>query len=198
MEINSNLKRHIGIIVMMFFILAGASVSYGQLSVESYCDLAVESAEFEVSNASEHIVFAQQCIDPNFLALELEIKSLSSAQDPDALLSELDPNFLSSELYLNFRSSKLDYPGRLIAYEKAKQVESDKKVKALFDSFDTTPFEYFRFAGKNNSALQEYLNKNPEIKTDIDYYFQEIVFLLEKYESLREAIIPREEDELLQ
>lgn len=191
----SNLKRYR---VMAFFVLAVASVSYGQLSVESYCDLVVKSAELEISNASEHIVFAQQCIDPNFLALELEIKSLSSAQDPDALLSELDPNFLSSELYLNFRSSKLDYPDRLITYEKGKHIKSDKKVKALFDSFGTTPFEYFRFAGKNNSALQEYLKKNPEVKTAIDYYSQEIVALLEKYESLREAIMPREEDELLQ
>ena len=166
-------KQFLRTVFAFFFVLILRTMCYAELSIESYCQLTVQSAGQEIGNLSELIVLAQSYCDPN--------ASSGQPEEPGAPNELVEP------------ADQSDDPNGFEAVEKAKRAEFDGRTKALFGSFDTTSGEYMAFMAKNKRAVEDYLNNHADIKQAIVELSSQIHALLEQYELLREAIIPREQ-----
>ncbi len=82
-----------------------------------------------------------------------------------------------------------DDPETLAQQEAIKQAEFNQAREALLSSYGTTDKEYVLYMGKNERAVNVYLEANPDIKQQIDDLSAQVNSLMEEYESLKEGEI---------
>ena len=76
----------------------------------------------------------------------------------------------------------------LAQQERLKREAFDNAEDGLYASFGTSAQEYILYMGKNRDAVNDYLEKHPEIKQKIDSLTFQINFHLVVYESMREDL----------
>lgn len=147
MKVKTYSKRFLRTIFAMFFFLILSPNAYSEISVESYCELNIASAQQELDYLDELNTLTQQyCDDPNFLQ--------EYCYDPNS--------FLEQKLIL--------------------QEHFDSNQAALFEAFNTTAEEYDTFLDTNATAVEEYLNNEPNIKQAIDNLSGQIDKILKELE----------------
>lgn len=143
MQIISKLSGSLMIVLVLAGVLAltvNPRISSAEIPAYSYCQLAVQSLQQEVSNFQELIALVNQYKDA---------------------------------------------PETLAQQEEIKRVEFDAAAEALFSSFGTTAEEYVTYMGRNERAVNAYLEANPDIKQQIDDLSAQVGSLLEEYELLK-------------
>ena len=95
------LKPLLGVVFLVLFVLILAIPSHAELSVESYCQLVIKSAQQEIENLNELIALAQQYSSDNSEAfLEQEaIKQEKFDKEKKSLFNSFDT---TAEEYVTF------------------------------------------------------------------------------------------------
>lgn len=143
MKDNQYLKQCLGVIfVIFFFVLILAIPSHAELSVESYCQLVIKSAQMEIGNFNELIALAQQYSSDNSEAfLEQEaIKQEEFDKGKESLFNSFDT---TAEEYVTFMGgNKETVEEYLNANPDIKQSIDDltNQVNALLDQYESLKY----------------------------------------------------------